>query len=474
MTGYLPHTSEDRRAMFDALGIKDAEDLFLDIPGHLRLRRSLKVDGPMSEWELTEHIRELARQNRAAREGSCFLGAGAYRRFQPSVVRHLAFRSEFYTAYTPYQAELSQGMLQAIFEYQTMICELTGMEVANASMYDGATALGESALMACGATRRNKVLISRTVNPHYREVVASFVFGQDVELVEIPYNPSTGTTDFAALVTQIDEQTAAVILQSPNFFGVIEKAADAFSQAKVKGALGILAGDPVSWALIQSPREQGAEIAVGEGQSLGLPLNYGGPYLGILAVTEKHLRRMPGRIVGETVDQEERRAFALTLQAREQHIRREKATSNICSNQALCALEAAIYMATMGPQGLRKVAELGAQKTAYARAALTAVPGVTEAFSGSPIFHEVVLRLPVSSFSLNEWLAERGIVGGLALESSYPELGNGWLISCTEICSKAQIDALVEAVRAFVGAAPGLKTGSASQPESSSSKRGGE
>lgn len=440
MGPYISNTEEQRNEMLAQIGVKSMEDLFADIPEEVRLKRELELPGALSELEVMDHMQQLAAKNRNLDVYTCFLGAGAYDHYIPSVVGHLTSRSEFYTAYTPYQPEISQGTLQAIFEYQTMICHLTGMEVANASMYDGATALAEAASMACQAVRRKEVLVARTVHPESREVLNTYARFNGSQVVEYGY--SDGKLDFADLEGKISANTAAVILQTPNFFGVIENVKGAAELAHKNKALLIVSCDPISLALLKSPGELGADIVVGEGQSLGNSLSFGGPYLGFFAATKELMRRMPGRIVGETVDKNGKRGFVLTIQTREQHIRREKATSNICSNQALNALTATIYLSTLGKQGMKQVASLCTQKAHYAYEQLVGTGVFAPVFS-APFFKEFAVKYNGDITELNKKLLEHKIIGGYDLGRDYPELSNHWLVAVTEKRTKEQIDTLV-------------------------------
>ncbi len=443
MSRYIPNTEEDRAQMLSELGLSDIGELFADIPEEIKLGRGLELPQSLSEPELTAFMRSLADKNVNCSQSACFLGAGAYDHFIPAVVRYVISKPEFYTSYTPYQPEISQGMLQAIFEYQTMICRLTGMDVSNASMYDGATALAEAALMAVRSTGRKKVLVSRGVHPEYREVLETYAKFNDIEVSEIAL--SRLKTDMAALTAfNEDGDIAAVIIQNPNFFGNIENFKAVSEFAASKGALSIACVDPISLGLLQSPGESGADIAVGDGQPLGNPINYGGPTLGFLAAKKEFLRKMPGRIVGQTTDHEGRRGFVLTLQAREQHIRREKAVSNICSNQALNALAATAYLSVMGKEGLKKVADLCLQKAHYAMDQLLAT-GKFERVSDAPFIKEFTVKAleePVGN--INKRLLENGIIGGLELERAYPELKGHWLLAVTEKRTKLEIDKLVK------------------------------
>ncbi|MBO8136664.1 MAG: aminomethyl-transferring glycine dehydrogenase subunit GcvPA [Desulfotomaculum sp.] len=437
---FIPHTDEERKEMIAELGIKGIDELFQDIPEEVRLKKDLNIPGPFSELEVLRKIKSMAAKNKTVDQLVSFLGAGVYDHYIPSAVHHIISRSEFYTAYTPYQPEISQGVLQSIFEFQTMICELTGMDVANASMYDGASAAAEAALMACAATRRNKVLVSKTVHPEYRQVLNTYATAREIEIKELDYNG--GVTDLSKLENLLNEEVAAVILQQPNFFGSLEDlraAADAVHQVK---ALLVTCADPVALGLITSPGACGADIVVGDGQGLGIHMSYGGPHLGYMACTQKLMRRMPGRIVGETKDSRGNRGFVLTLQAREQHIRREKATSNICSNQALCALAATVYLSLMGRRGLREVAEQCLTKAHYAYEQIINLLGYQPAWS-APFFKEFVIKTPQPPQEINQRLLESGIIGGLDLGRFYPELKNCMLLCVTETRTREEIDRLV-------------------------------
>jgi glycine dehydrogenase subunit 1 len=427
--------------MLSSIGLQSEEELFSMIPPDVRLNRALELPAAMSEPELAAHMKRMAARNTSCGDAVCFLGAGAYDHFIPSVVRHLLSRQEFYTAYTPYQPEISQGTLQAIFEFQSMICMLTGMDVANASMYDGATALAEAAIMACRASNRDEVLVCRSVSPQSREVLKTYTHFKGFRVVSFRYE--NGRADLNNLESKISESTAAIVVQSPNFFGVIEEIEPIAELAHRCGAALVVSCDPISLGLLASPGSLGADIAVGEGQPLGNPVSFGGPYLGFFAAKEKWLRRMPGRIVGETVDKNGRRGFVLTIQAREQHIRRGKATSNICSNEALCALAATIYLTAMGRQGLREVAEQCAAKSRYAYEQLQKT-GAFEPVFDAPFFREFALRYRGDVGALNERLLKAGIIGGYDLGRDYEELAGAWLVAVTEKRTKAEIDDLAE------------------------------
>lgn len=438
---FLPHTEEERKEMLQTIGVDSTEELFSDIPKQIQMARPLNIPAPMSELELTKHLQELSKKNANLNEYASFLGAGSYDHFSPSVINHMLLRSEFYTAYTPYQPEISQGTLTAIFEYQTLICELTGMDVANASMYDGATAMAEAAMMACANQRRNKVVVLSTVHPEYRAVLKTYAKGQGIEVVEAPYDSATGTTNLEALEGLVDKKTAAIIAQHPNFFGALEKVQTIGEVAHNNGGLYVTVVDPISLAILKPPATYGADIVVGEGQALGNSMSFGGPQLGFFATTNKLVRKIPGRVVGQTVDTRGQRAFVLTLQAREQHIRREKATSNICSNQALCALAATIYLTMLGKKGLVEVATLSLQKASYLKEQLKVV-GINQAFE-APFFKEFVVKTPIEVAKINEVLAQDMIIGGLDLARFYPELEKHMLLCVTEKRTKEEMTTLV-------------------------------
>lgn len=440
---YIPHTSEERRVMLDAIGVEQIEDLFEAVPQGVRYP-DLELPPPVSELELIDELEAFAEANAETKHYSYFLGAGAYNHFIPSVVDHVLRRNEFYTAYTPYQPEVSQGTLQAIFEYQSMIALLTGMEVSNASHYDGATALAEAVILALNQHRmkRKKVIVSPGVHPHYREVLRTYMLGAALEIVG-DESLSNGSSEMAALV---DENTTLVAVQYPDFFGRItdfSALAEAVHQA---GALFCVVVNPLSLGLLKPPSEFGADIVVGEGQPLGIPLSFGGPYLGIFTTKEKYVRKMSGRLVGETVDSRGQRGYVLTLTPREQHIRREKATSNICTNQGLMALASTVYLSMMGRQGLRQVAELCFQKAHYAADAISKLEGYSLWNTGD-FFDEFVISCPRPVEEINDHLLDYDIVGGLDLGTFFPELTNHMLLAVTELNSSDQIDALVEALR---------------------------
>ncbi len=441
---YLPHTESDRRAMLDRIGVQGVEDLFADIPPDIRLDRPLALPPALGEWELLQDMRSLANRNRTVDEAISLLGAGAYNHFIPSAVDAIVGRSEFYTSYTPYQPELSQGMLQATFEYQSLVAELLGLDAANASLYDGATAVGEAAVMACAHTRRNRVLVSSTVNPDYRAVLRTYAHGQRIDVTEL-----RAGYEFApdALEQEIGGDCAAVIVQYPNFFGSIEDVRTLADIAHGAGALFIVSANPIALGVLEAPGNLGADIAVAEGQPLGNALAFGGPYLGVIAAEQSLVRRLPGRIVGQTRDGEGRRGFVLTLQAREQHIRREKASSNICSNQALNALAATVYLSCMGPQGLREVARMCVDHAHYAadRFARAGFPKDGEA----PFFHEFVLPLGPRAKEIRADMAAHGIFPGVDLGAYGPDFADRSLVAFTELVGKEQIDAVAERLEAW-------------------------
>ena len=437
---YLPLTDEDRREMLKKIGVNSIEDLFSDIPDKVRLKSDLELPPAMSELEAVRHLSSLAAKNKHLNNCTSFMGAGVYDHFIPSVIKHITGRSEFYTSYTPYQAEISQGILQAIFEYQTMICKLTGMEVANASMYDGSTAVAEGAVMGCGATRRSKALVSRSVSPFYRAVLQNYFNSRGLDLEEVPLKD--GHTDFSKLEEMVDDETASVILQQPNFFGLVEDLDGVGGTIHDHKAVLVMAVDPLSLPLLKSPADYGADIVVGEGQGLGIPPSFGGPLLGIMAARSRFVRQLPGRISGETIDSEGNRGYVMALQTREQHIRREKASSNICTNEALVALAAAVYMAAMGPQGMREVAEQCLQKAAYAREKITALDSFEAVFSGHS-FKEFAVKVPGKPDDLNQKLLQKDILGGVDISPFYPELENTMLFAVTEKRTREEIDTLV-------------------------------
>ena len=439
---YIPNSPEERAEMLHHVGLNTAAELFDSIPKDLRLTRNLNTTPALSEIELLAGFDRLAATNFGAQRIS-FLGAGAYQHYIPTIVDHIISRSEFFTAYTPYQPEISQGTLQAIFEFQTLVCQLTGMEVANASMYDGSTALAEAVLMAERVTKRSKVVACGAIHPEYLEVINTYVQHAGIELVQAPFHSESGLASDAGEL--IDDKTAALVVQSPNFFGCVEDVAALAERAHSAGALLIVAvTEAISLGLLKSPGPCGADIVVAEGQSFGVPLSFGGPYVGLFATREKYARQIPGRLVGEAYDKQGRRGFVLTLATREQHIRREKATSNICTNEGLIALASTVYLETMGKRGLQEVAMQCAQKTAYAAKRISELDGFSIPFSG-PRFNEFVVRAPGPAKDLLARLAsESKITGGLPLSRYFPDRPNEFLVCVTEMNSGAQIDALVE------------------------------
>ncbi|MEJ2008330.1 MAG: aminomethyl-transferring glycine dehydrogenase subunit GcvPA [Acidobacteriota bacterium] len=453
---YLPNSPRDRAEMLRALGYSSIEELFSQIPEQIRFQGRLNLPGPLSEQEILEFFREAAGQS--ARKYASLLGAGAYSHYRPAAVDALLSRGEFFTAYTPYQAELAQGTLQAMFEFQTqgtlqamfefqtLIAQLTGMEVANASLYDGSTATNEAVLMALRLTRRNRVVVAKTLHPEYREVMATYLRHQGTEIVDVPYSPS-GQLDVAALESAVNKETAAVVVQSPNFLGAIERFGEVAELVHKNGALLVVTvNEPLSLAIVNPPAD--ADIVCGEAQSFGVPVAFGGPFVGFLATREKFVRQMPGRLVGQTTDTEGRRGFVLTLATREQHIRREKATSNICTNQSLCALAATIYLCLLGKQGLKALAEHNMAKAHYAARQLADVPGTSIPFA-SPYFNEFVVKTPGNADGLLRELQAEKILGGVSLERFYPELKEHLLVCVTETVSKATLDRMVEVHRNF-------------------------
>jgi len=432
---YLPNTPEQRRQMLEAIGIDSIEELFSYIPEKLHLNRPLNLPHPLAEAKLVAHMEELSGRNKV--DAVNFLGGGIYDHFSPTAIDHILLRSEFYTAYTPYQPEVSQGTLQAIFEYQTMICELTGADASNASLYDGATANSEAAIIALGTTKKDKLLVAGTMHPWYRQVLATSMEDLDAEIVLIPYK--SGRLDIDVLEGMIDKDTAAVMVQSPNFFGIVEDLPALGKLMAEQKALFVVNTDPISLGLMEAPAKLGADIIIGEGQGLGISQSFGGPLLGFMGVTEKLTRRIPGRVVGQTTDTQGRRGFVLTLQTREQHIRREKATSNICSNQALCALASSVYMSLMGPEGLKEVARQSLLKAVYAREQFSSIAGVEVPFKG-PWFKEFVIKLPKPAAEVIDGMLEHGYYAGIDLGRFFPALQDHLLVAVTEKRTREEID----------------------------------
>jgi glycine dehydrogenase subunit 1 len=431
---YLPKSPVDREAMLKAIGARSINDLFGPIPAEYRLERDLKVPRQMAESEIVDWFRDRSRENGDGYQS--FLGAGAYYHYRPVIIDALISRGEFLTAYTPYQAEISQGTLQSIFEFQTMICELTGMEVANASMYDGSTAATEAVMMAVRLTGRRSVAVAHSVHPEYREVLETYAHHQGVPLTQVSYDAG-GRVDLKGLADAVTPQTGCVLIQSPNFFGTIEDVEAIAEIAHKKGALLVVAiAEAISLGIVEPPRQ--ADVVAMEAQSFGVPLGFGGPYCGVIATREQYVRQMPGRLVGQTVDRNGKRGFVLTLATREQHIRREKATSNICTNQALIALMANIFMTVYGKAGLRELAKQNLVKAAYAVRQLGQNGNIL--FAGAPRFNEFVVQTSESPYAINDRLLGRKIVGGLPLEKFYPELGNASVWCCTELTARSGID----------------------------------
>jgi glycine dehydrogenase subunit 1 len=438
---YVLNTPNDVEAMLKAIGATSIESLFdQQIPTPIRLQKSLDIPAAMSEQELTSHVAQLGKKNQAAGNAVCFLGGGSYDHFIPAVVDAISSRSEFYTAYTPYQAEASQGSLRAFYEYQTMICQITGMDVANASLYEGGSAVAEAVLMAINLTdRKGNVIVAESVHPEYRQVLATYLECLNIPLITIP--TPKGFLDPDDLRKQISDETAAVVVQHPNFFGYLEEAADVVAIAQKQGALSVVSFDPISTGLLKKPGEYQADIAVAEGQALGTPMGFGGPYLGIMACRSEYVRKIPGRLVGETTDRDGKTCYVLTLQTREQHIRRSKATSNICTNQGLFALRAAVYLTALGPQGLKETAELCLRKAHYASSELAKV-GIKPLFD-RPFFKEFAVRLPKDAEGTLSKLREQGYFAGLPLGQWYPHLKDAISIAVTEKRTKGEIDGLI-------------------------------
>jgi glycine dehydrogenase subunit 1 len=427
LSPYLPNTDADRRAMLREIGAASVDVLFRDIPEKLR-DTHFSLPAPLSELELRKELRQLAESNANLEDYACFLGAGSYHHFVPSVVDHIIGRSEFYTAYTPYQAEVSQGTLQSVYEYQSLVCQLTGMQVSNAGMYDGSTAAAEAAVMACIINKRNKVAVLDTVNPIYCEVISTYVRGRDLAVETIGSDAS------------LSADHACLIVQQPNFFGCLDKIETYVQRARDAGALSISIFDPISLGMFSPPGDYGTDVAVAEGQPLGIPLCFGGPYLGVFACRKEYVRYMPGRLVGKTVDVEGKPGYVMTMVTREQYIRREKAVSNICTSEALMALAAAVYLAAVGKRGLRRIAELCYHKAHYAARAISKLKGYSLVFE-RPFFKEFVISCPVAPFKINEVLMHERIIGGLDISHV---IDNGMLLCVTEVNTRQEIDRLVE------------------------------
>ena len=443
---YIPNSPEERDEMLKIVGLNSAQELFRSIPNDAQLNRALQITEPLAEPEVISRMENLAAQNTATLKPS-FLGAGVYSHYSPTIVDHLIQRSEFFTSYTPYQPEISQGTLQYIFEFQTLICQLTGMDVANASMYDGSTAMAEAFLMAQRVTRKDKIVIAQTVHPEYLEVAKTYTQHGDLTVETVHFDKDSGRIA-ADELSKLDDKTAALVVQSPNFFGCIEDLQTLADKAHAAGALLIVVvTEAISFGLLKSPGACGADIVVGEGQSFGIPVSFGGPHLGLFATREKYVRQMPGRLCGIAYDKNGKRGFVLTLSTREQHIRREKATSNICTNQGLIALAATIYMEAMGRKGLQEVAVQNAQKAAYTKKKIAGISGFSIPFS-SPTFNEFIVRAPHNANEIIEKLrVEKNIIGGLPLSWHYADFPNDFLVCATETNTKEQIDNLVEGLK---------------------------
>lgn len=437
---YIPRTESEENEMLRSIGVSSFGAL-LEIPESVRLDRPLSLPTPLSELELRTEMERRASLNADLFRNLCFLGGGSYDHFIPSVVPHLIGRSEFYTAYTPYQAEMSQGLLESIYEFQTHIAEITSMEVANASLYDGASALAEGALMALRATRRNRLIVAETVHPNYRQVLRTYLSGSAVRIHEAPARE--GVIDLERTLPLLNDQVAAVLIQHPNYFGCLEEVSPIIEEGHRRGVMIVMSVDPVSLGLLEPPGALGADIAVGDGQPLGNPMSYGGPTFGFFATRREFVRQMPGRLVGKTTDAKGRIGYCLTLQTREQHIRRERSTSNICTNQALNALAATVYLSALGPQGLRQVATLCLAKSGYAKRAIGALPGFSIPFE-APTFKEFVVRSEISALKIRRALLKAGIMGGVDLSSLDTRYKQHYLFAVTEKRRLQEIDRLVD------------------------------
>ncbi|MBI5184426.1 MAG: aminomethyl-transferring glycine dehydrogenase subunit GcvPA [Nitrospinae bacterium] len=445
---YIPNTPEDRSEMLEAIGVGSIEDLWKTIPEDLRLKSRLRLPSALPEPDLLRHLKNMSGQNSDVGRFPSFLGAGAYNHYIPSAVNHLASQPGFYTAYTPYQPEVSQGILQAIFEFQSYITLLAGLDVANASMYDGPSAAAEAVLMAKRVTKRDEVIIPRNAHPEYRQVIETYIRDLDMKIVEAPFLED-GRIDYDAVKKSLNDKTAALVVQNPNFFGCVETP-EAISQSLRENCTLLIQTtvEALSLAILKSPGECGADIFAGEGQSFGNPLSFGGPYVGLFAARKDFIRNMPGRLVGETLDKKGKRGYVLTLSTREQHIRRDRATSNICSNQSLCAIRSAIYLSTLGKKGVRGLALMNMRKAAYMRKKISSLPGYRALFS-APVFNEFVAGTPVPPEEINEALEKEGIIGGLDLGKFYPELGNAMLFCATEMVRKEDMDRLVDVLSRY-------------------------
>ena len=442
---FNPHTDSDRAAMLDAIGADSVAGFFAPVPDRIRFPM-LDLPPALTEMEATDHLAAFAARNAAIPADDVYLGAGSYRHFIPATVGQILARGEFYTAYTPYQPEVAQGTLQVIYEFQSLIAALTGMDVANASMYDGATALAEGALMTVSATRgRRRIVVTATVHPAYRAVLRTYLEGIDVELIELPMPDSGFMASAAALVPYLTDDLACAVMQYPNFFGGIEDVAEIAALTHAHGGALVVSTSPVPLGLLQPPGELGADVVAAEGQALGVPQGYGGPYVGLLAARQAYVRQMPGRLAGMTTDSEGKRGFVLTLQTREQHIRREKATSNICTNQGLMATAATVYMATLGAEGFREVAQRSYQNAHYLASRVQEIPGYSVATDGQ-FFHEFVVSTPVPAREVLTHLLAQGILGGFDLGLVDPALDHSLLMCATEMNSRAGIDRMADAL----------------------------
>ncbi|OYT53043.1 glycine dehydrogenase (aminomethyl-transferring) [Candidatus Bathyarchaeota archaeon ex4484_135] len=454
---YIPNSAESsKRKLVDFLGISDPEELYSDVPEVVKLDRPLEVLGPLPEQEILKRIKEKLSSVKTALDMPVFLGAGCWPHYVPAVVDFILARTEFYTSYTPYQPEISQGMLQALWEYQSMVCELTGMEVTNCSMYDWASALGEAARMAVRITGRKRVLVPKIIHPERLEVLKAYTEPAGITVEQVPYEPETGQMDLEALKARMGSDVAAVYVENPSYLGFIETRVKAIGEiAHDRGALYVVGVDPISLGILEAPGNYGADIVVGEGQPLGNHMNFGGPLLGILAcrAERRFIWQMPGRIIGLTVDSEGRKAFCMALQAREQHIRRERASSNICTNEALCAVAAAVYLALLGPKGLRELCETIIYRSHYAMKRLNELPGVKAPLFKAPHFKEFVVNYNgtgLTAKAIHEGLLKAGIHGGKLLAGEFPELGQSALYCITELHTKEDIDRLAEALRGLL------------------------
>jgi glycine dehydrogenase subunit 1 len=455
---YVLNTPDDQQAMLERIGATSLDDLFASIPAEVRLSRPLDVPAALTEIELTQHVQALAARNRSAGDAVCFLGGGSYDHFIPAVVDTVAGRGEYYTSYTPYQAEASQGSLQAFFEFQTLVCQLTGMDVANASLYEGGSAVAEAVFMAIGITgRHGRVVVAESVHPHYRQTLSTYL--ANLEARPLTLTTPNGYLDPDDLKRAVNDQTPCVVVQHPNFFGCLEEVEALAAAAHAQGALVVVSFDPISCGLLKRPGQYEADIAVAEGQCLGNPMSFGGPYVGLLACREKYVRKMPGRLVGQTVDGNGRRCWVLTLQTREQHIRREKATSNICTNQGLIALRAAVYLAALGPQGLKETAELCTRKAHYAAEQLSQVLGFRLRFD-RPFFKEFTVQVPGDVGHVLSGLLGQGYHAGLSLGRWYPDLADCMSVAVTEKRTRTEIDGLAAACRRLAAQRDGAEAAS--------------